>query len=102
MTTTENAAAIMASNQMIGGEGKFVFAWEKYPSKHAIKYSGARSERSGAYVIISFETHAAFEPDENVGDKKARLCKPVRSVLQGSISVQNVKIVGFGNANRKN
>ena len=94
VTTIENAYSIIASGIMIGSpwEGQYVFAWERIPSKKAIKNSGVNIKLKKA-VILSFETHYPFIKDIGISDPVASLYKPVRSFLPIPVIVSNVHIV---------
>ena len=91
VTTPENAAAIIASGVMKGGEweGGHVYAWKTKPSKYAIKNSGAHTG-----VIIVFKTNAPFVPDMGITNPRVQVYGPVKSLSSGPIVVWDVQIVG--------
>ena len=89
-TTYKNAMSIMSSGKMYGSvwEGGLIYAWKFYPSKKAVKNSGALQG-----VIISFKTSATFSPDWGIDDWEALLYGPVVSDRPGPIYVWDVTIM---------
>ena len=91
VTTMENALAIQASKIMQGNkwEAGLVHAWRLYPSKKALKQSGAHFG-----VIISFKTNTAFVRDLGIdANTEAGRHLPVVSARPGPIAVWDVQIL---------
>ena len=91
VTTMENALAIQASKIMQGNKwaAGLVHAWRLYPSKKALKQSGAHFG-----VIISFKTNTAFVKDTKIIENSIiDIFSPVVSCRPGPIAVWDVQIV---------
>ncbi len=93
VTTYENAMLIMASQALLprSYEGGYVYAWRLKPTKGAVKFAGLGTK---GQVIISFRTNAAFERDPGVDHPYSTRFLPVRSVLQGRVTIWDINFAG--------
>jgi hypothetical protein len=90
VTSVERAHNIIASNQIVPGAEGHVFAWGLLPNEAAIRTSGAAAA-SGNYVVLMFQTNAAFQSDLSL----PQTYRPIMAMNPGVVNVSNVMVVNF-------